>query len=142
MEQLIGTKLGNFEIRAQLGRGAQAVVFRARQTSVGRDVALKVLGPDPLRNDDFRARFVREARTIARLEHPNILPVIDHGEDRGFWYIAMRLAPGGSLADLMARESRLSWDRIAKILDEVAAALDCAHSQGDQGVLEPVSSGG
>jgi tRNA A-37 threonylcarbamoyl transferase component Bud32 len=130
MEHLIGKKLGNFEIHDLLGKGAQAVVFRARQVSVGRDVALKVLGPSPLRESDFQARFLREARTAAQLDHPNILPVIDYGEDQGFCYIAMRLAPGGSLADWMARERRLPLERIAKLVGELAGALDHAHAKG------------
>ncbi|MDP9334238.1 MAG: serine/threonine-protein kinase [Actinomycetota bacterium] len=104
-------------------------VLLARDTRIGRPVALKLLSPELAEDQDFRARFLREARIAANLEHPNIVPVYDFGELQDCLYIAMRYVPG---ADLRKRleHGPLPRDRVVGILSQVAAALDSAHSVG------------
>ena len=123
-------KVGRYEIKAQIGKGGMATVFRAFDPRFKRDVAIKIL-PRQLMLDDpqFRARFVREAETIAALEHPAIVPVYDFGEEEGQPYLVMRLMPGGSLADRL-REGPVSVQETAHILDRIGSALDRAHDHG------------
>src|SRR5437899_269444 len=92
-----GSFLGGYQIVEQIGRGAMSTVYRAHQVALDRDVALKVLDP----SDDPRSleRFRDEAVRVARLRHPNILPIFDFGHQDEVAYIAMDLADGGSLAD-------------------------------------------
>ncbi|MBI3361187.1 MAG: protein kinase, partial [Chloroflexi bacterium] len=92
-----GDKLDQYEIIAELGRGGMATVFKARQRSMNREVAIKVLPEQFLHDPNFLARFTNEARVIAGLEHRSILPVYDYGEIGGAPYIVMRLMPSGSL---------------------------------------------
>ena len=94
MEELVGKQLGQYRIEAILGRGVMATVFRAYQPSLDRYVAIKVLPPSFAENPTFIQRFQREAKAIARLYHPNILPVYDSGIDRDYSYIVMRLVEG------------------------------------------------
>lgn len=127
-EDLIGSSLGGYRLLSFLGRGAQATVYRARQTSVERDVALKLLSPRYPAAFDFKARFEREARSAASLEHPNVLPVYDYGEQDGRCYIVMRLAER-SLSQRRADGPPLELDEIVAIVSGVAGALDCAHAR-------------
>ncbi len=95
-------QVGRYEIKEQLGKGGMATVFRAFDPRFKREVAIKVLPRELLLDDpQFRARFEREAETIAALEHPAIVPVYDFGEENGQPYLVMRLMSGGSLADLL-----------------------------------------
>lgn len=129
MEDLTGKQLGQYQIIAPLGEGGMAAVYRAYQPSMERYVALKIL-PRALAGDpNFVARFRREARTIAQLQHPNILPVYDFNEFDGYTFIVMPLVKGGSLAELMRRE-RLPLARSIAIVSQIGAALDYAHSHG------------
>ncbi len=123
-------KVGRYEIREQLGKGGMATVFRAFDPRFKREVAVKIL-PRELMFDDpqFRARFEREAETIAKLEHPAIVPVYDFGEEEGQPYLVMRLMTGGSLADLL-RVGPISVQETARILDRIGSALDRAHDAG------------
>jgi eukaryotic-like serine/threonine-protein kinase len=113
----------------ELGRGGMAAVYRARDPAFDRDVAIKVLPRDFMNDPDFRARFEREARLIAALEHPAIVPVHDYGEKDGQPYIVMRLMSGGSLADRL-RTGALPLQEAARILLALAPALDRAHARG------------
>lgn len=129
MEDLTGKQLGQYQIVAPLGEGGMAAVYRAYQPSMERYVALKIL-PRALAGDpNFVARFRREARTIAQLQHPNILPVYDFNEFDGYTFIVMPLVKGGSLAELMRRK-RLPLARSVSIVSQIGAALDYAHSHG------------
>jgi Tol biopolymer transport system component/tRNA A-37 threonylcarbamoyl transferase component Bud32 len=122
-------RVGKYEIIQEIGRGGMAVVYKARQPSLERHVALKVL-PEYFRHDpEFLARFRREARAAAQLNHPNILYVYDVGEEDGVYYIAMEYLDGGSLADRLVAGS-LSIDQIQGILAQVASGLDYAHARG------------
>ncbi|HLY28242.1 MAG TPA: protein kinase [Aggregatilineales bacterium] len=129
MNNLIGLRLGQYEIVARIGKGGMASVYRARQLSMGRDVALKVISPDVEDTRDFAARFEREARTVATLSHPYILKVFDYGQQDDLLFLAMELLKGGSLADLL-RNGALSPQRVLQILDQISSALDYAHQQG------------
>ncbi|MBX3328316.1 MAG: serine/threonine protein kinase, partial [Nitrospira sp.] len=129
MQDLIGTKLGQYTITSLLGTGGMAAVYRARQESVKRDVAIKVIQSTLANDPDFIRRFEREAETVAQISHPHILKVFDFGEQGGLLYIVMELLPGGSLADLLAR-GNLPVDRIVKLFEQIASALDYAHTLG------------
>ncbi len=129
MATLIGQKLGQYEITSLLGKGGMATVYRARQTSMDRDVAIKVIKPDLAETADFVARFQREARIIASLGHANILKVFDYGQHGDLVYLVMELLPGGNLADLI-HQGPLPLDKVSRFLDQIAAALDYAHSKG------------
>ncbi|MBI5829336.1 MAG: protein kinase, partial [Chloroflexi bacterium] len=84
---MIPTQIGRYEIKEELGRGGMAMVYRASDPEFGREVAIKVLPPEMLHDPSFRARFKREAKIIASLEHPAIAPVYDVGEDNGQPYL-------------------------------------------------------
>jgi tetratricopeptide (TPR) repeat protein len=104
-----------------------ATVYLARQASLDRPVALKILSADLARDPQFVERFQREARTAASLEHPNIVQIYDVGQTDGVFYIAMRYVAGITLADLLQTEGRLRLDRAIGLLTQIAAALDYAH---------------
>jgi ligand-binding sensor domain-containing protein/tRNA A-37 threonylcarbamoyl transferase component Bud32 len=129
MGDLAGQNLGPYRILDQIGAGGMATVYKAYHAAMDRYVAIKVLPEHLARDPNFRARFQREARTIARLEHRYILPVHDVGEEAGIPYFVMRYTDGGDLGDLIAKKS-LSVARAAAITAQVAEALAYAHRQG------------
>ena len=98
-----GRTFGRYTLVEHLGRGGMAMVFRARDPVFDREVALKVLPEDLLHDAEFRSRFQREAQSIARLEHPSIVPVYDIGEEQGQPYLVMRFMPGGTLGQKLAK---------------------------------------
>jgi hypothetical protein len=113
-----------------LGRGGMGIVFRAREISLDRDVALKVLAFDPILNPDAYARFEREAKLAARLDHPHIVPIFSVGQRAGVAFYTMRLVKGGSVEQLLTPGTGMDLDRALSILRDVAAALDYAHANG------------
>jgi WD40 repeat protein len=126
--------LGDFELLEQIGTGGMGVVYRARQRSVNRLVAVKVLSSAHLDDTPERARqwterFRAEAQAVARLEHEHVVPVIEAGEDGGRLYYAMRLVEGRSLADLI-RTGPLPGRQAAAYLEPVARAIHHAHGRG------------
>ena len=127
----VGTEVAGYRIVEQAGSGGMGVVYRAEETSLGgRPVALKLL-PAALAGDpDFRARFLREMRVAAAIDHPNIVPIYRAGEDRGRLYLAMRYVHASDLRRLLEAEGRLTPERALAILDQVARALDAAHARG------------
>ncbi len=129
MNELIGQSLGPYQILEQLGQGGMATVFKAFHPAMDRYVAVKVLPRHMATDPQFRARFQREARTIAKLEHRYILPVHDTGEQDGIHYMVMRYTEGGTLSDLIA-QGQLSVERVALLVAQVAEALGYAHRQG------------
>ena len=122
-------KIGRYEIKCELGRGGMATVYEAYDPRFEREVAVKVLPREMLHDPQFRTRFEREAKTIAMLEHPAIVPVYDFGEESGQPYFVMRYMMGGSLSDRL-RKGPLSIQEAARILSRLAPALDSAHSKG------------
>lgn len=129
MSSLIGQRLGQYEIIALLGKGGMATVYRATQTSMGRDVAIKVIKPDLVEVGDFVTRFEREARTVAQLSHPYILKVFDYGHEGELVYLVMELLKGGSLADQIRRGAFTPAETL-RALDQIGSALDYAHELG------------
>ncbi len=123
------TKISRYEIRNQLGAGGMGTVFHAYDPSFERDVAIKVLPESMLLDPQFRPRFQREAKSIARLEHPAIVPVYDVGEENNQPYIVMRYMAGGSLADRIVN-GHLSLEECAQTVERIAPALDAAHAKG------------
>ena len=125
---LVGQKLGKYEITDLIGQGGMATVYKGYQRDVERFVAVKVLPPHPGRSSQFVERFRLEARTIARLQHPHILPLYDYGDDDEVLYLVMAYVDGGSLSDLIRREP-LSLAEAGRRFEQVAGALDYAHRQ-------------
>ncbi len=125
----ISEYLGPYHILAEAGKGGMATVYRARQISIERDVAIKVILKGIAGDSDAVQRFQREARLIARLEHPHILPVYDFDGSHEPPYIVMRYLDGGTLRDVMA-QGLLPHDEVAYLMWQVCSALDYAHRQG------------
>ncbi|GAB4513693.1 MAG: hypothetical protein OHK0046_14720 [Anaerolineae bacterium] len=129
MSDLIGKSFGQYQIVEQIGEGGMSTVYRATQTSIGRDVAIKVL-PRALTHDKtFLDRFYREVEIIAGLQHPHVLPVYDFGEYDDMPFIVMAYLGGGTLADRIMGEPMEIPD-IIRIIDQVGSALDYAHGRG------------
>jgi serine/threonine protein kinase len=130
MVDLTGKSLGNYQIVEELGRGGMAVVYRAYQPSLSRYVAIKVLPPQLAFDQEFVQRFLREARSAAGLRHPNIVVVHDVGEQGGLYYIVMEYLEGRTLKQVIEQEGSLPVARVARIVEQVASALDYAHQRG------------
>ena len=124
-----GDVLGGFRVDDVIGIGGMAIVYRAEQVSLGRQVALKVLSSKLANDEVFRERFRREGMHAAALEHPNIVPVYDSDEQDGLLYLAMRLVEGTNLAELIQTRG-LTADQTVEILRPIASALDTAHAGG------------
>jgi len=123
------TQIGRYEIKAELGRGGMATVYRAYDPSFEREVAVKVLPREFLHDPQFHDRFKREIKTIAALEHPAIVPVYDVGEEDGVPYFVMRYMTGGSLSDWI-NKGKFSMQDAARIIERLASALAYAHRKG------------
>jgi serine/threonine protein kinase len=126
----IGTTLGAYRIDATLGRGGMGVVYLAEHLRLKKRMALKVLPPELIGDEQFRRRFERESQMAAALDHPNIVPVHDAGEIDGVLYIAMQYVEGTDLAKVLASEGALVLDRTLSIVAQTADALDEAHALG------------
>ena len=122
--------LGKYRILEELGRGGFATVYRAEDTTLGREVALKILHPQLLTDPGWVERFHREARAIAQLRHPHIVTIYEIGEAEGRLYIAMDLISTGSVAERLERDGPFSWDETLALLRQVSDALDYAHGEG------------
>jgi predicted Ser/Thr protein kinase len=129
LEPMIPEKIGIYEIKSELGRGGMATVYLAYDPRFEREVALKVLPREMLHDSQFRVRFEREAKTIAKLEHSAIVPVYDVGEEDGQPYFVMRYMTGGTLSDRLAK-GPLSLQDAAHLIERIASALDEAHAKG------------
>jgi serine/threonine protein kinase len=125
----IGTELGGYRILESLGQGATSVVYLAEHVRLGRPAALKLLTP-AFGEADFRDRFLRESQLAASLDHPNIVPVYDAGEEGGLLYIAMAAVDGRDLKTLLAEDGPLPLRRALRIVGQIGAALDAAHGRG------------
>jgi serine/threonine-protein kinase len=125
-----GQRIGGYLLEEQIGHGGMAVVFRARDERLGRQVALKILAPALAADEGFRHRFIRESRAAAAVDDPHIIPVFEAGEADGALFIAMRYVPDGDLRTLLFREGTLGSARTWAIVSRVATALDVAHAAG------------
>ncbi len=122
--------IGKFEILAELGRGAMGTVYRARDPLLDRQVALKTISPGLLSSEETLARFQREARAAARLQHPNIVTIYELGEVGGVHYIAMELLEGQDLAQALGQLDQLTVPQRVRIVIDVCEGLDFAHKRG------------
>jgi serine/threonine protein kinase len=125
-----GQMLGPYRIINQIGKGGMATVYKAYQASVDRYVAIKVLPSQLAESKEFAARFQQEARIIAKLEHPHILPVFDYGESDGVAYFVMRYLEAGTLRDKMEAGRPLPLTEIDRIFTQLTDALSYAHGYG------------
>ena len=135
MENSETKRFGRYEIVGELGRGAMGVVYKARDPQIERTVALKTVilrGQDPEAEEEFRKRFLNEAQAAGRLHHPGIVTIFDVGEEPENQdpFIVLEYVAGEALNKVMAREKKLSVERALQIAEEIATALDYAHSQG------------
>jgi len=124
-----GTRLGPYEIVAPVGAGGMGEVYRARDTRLGRDVAVKILPPDFAANEGFLARFEREARTVSSLNHPNICTLFDVGRENDTHYLVMELIEGESLAERLLK-GPLPLEQVLRYGAQIADAIGRAHRQG------------
>ncbi|TMD49640.1 MAG: serine/threonine protein kinase, partial [Chloroflexi bacterium] len=126
----IGSTLNKrYLLKKHIAGGGFAQVFLASDLLLGRQVAVKVLDQSMARDADILKRFRQEAKAVATLEHPNILPVYDYGEANGAPYLVMPYVSGGTLGDRM-KQGPLTLDEIGVYLDQIGSALDYAHEQG------------
>jgi len=120
-----------YEILGELGRGATAVVYRARDRELGREVAIKVIRPKYVDDDETVARLAREARTVAQLQHPNIVTLFAVRRVRdGSLALVMQLVPGRTLREILNEKGAWSFERADRVLRDVAGALAHAHERG------------
>jgi len=134
MEQLIGRSLDRYKIVSRLGEGGMGAVFKAHDVALLRDVAIKVMHPHFAQQPDFQERFLQEARTAARLDHPGIVAVHDFGQGPSFLYIVMEFIPGDDLRkllqDLKAANKWIVLPEAIQLVRHVGLALDYAHRRG------------
>lgn len=126
----VGSRVAGYRLEELIGRGGMAVVFRARDERLSRQVALKILAPELASDAGFQQRFIGESRKAAAVDDPHIIPVYEAGEASGVLFIAMRYVPGGDVRTLLRREGQLTAARTAAIISPVASALDTAHAAG------------
>jgi len=130
-DPMIGRVLdGRYRVGPRVARGGMATVYEATDLRLDRTCALKVMHAGLGDDDDFAARFVREARAAARLSHPNVVSVFDQGDDDGTVFLAMEYIPGHTLRDLIRKESPMSPARALAVIDPMLSALAAAHQAG------------
>ena len=126
-ELTVGDRLGDFEIVEVAGAGGMGVVYKARQQSLERDVALKVIREEIASEPDYRERFLREAKLAASVDHPNVVTVYDVGDENGRLYLVMQWIDGSDLRHLLDSSGRLTPKRATSIATQLAGALDAVH---------------
>jgi serine/threonine protein kinase len=125
-----GSTFAGYEVDSVVGAGGIGILYRARQVRLDRPVALKLVEPDLARDPVIRERLRREARTVAALEHPNVAPLYEAGEEDGTVFIVTRWVEGSDLGTVILDESPLEPARTAGIAAQIAAALEVAHEKG------------
>jgi len=123
-------QLGKYRIEANLGKGAFSDVYKATDVTLNRIVALKVLKPTLLDDEEAFARFIQEAQVVAGLNHPHIATVLDLGEADGYYFLALRYVEGASLDKVLLQHGPLNWKQSMRITGDVADALTFAHEIG------------
>ncbi|GMR10230.1 MAG: hypothetical protein BMS9Abin28_1051 [Anaerolineae bacterium] len=129
MDDLNGKTLGRYKLLEDIGQGGMSTVYKARDLDNKKEVAVKVLTPYVAQEPKFRARFDREIKLLRNLEHPNVVPVLNYGEEEGITYIVMPFYSGGTLQDRMD-EDGLSLAEIGRFMADVTGALEYAHEKG------------
>jgi serine/threonine-protein kinase len=119
-----------YHVRSRIAHGGMATVYRATDTRLDREVALKVMHADLARDDDFVVRFIGEAKSVAKLSHPNIVGVYDQGADGQYLFLAMEYVPGRTLRELLRERGWLPWQEALAVMDPVLAGLAAAHQAG------------
>jgi eukaryotic-like serine/threonine-protein kinase len=119
-----------YHVRSRIAHGGMATVYLATDTRLDREVALKVMHADLARDADFVGRFIGEAKSVARLSHPNIVGVYDQGSDGQYLYLAMEYVPGRTLRALLRERGWLPWQEALSVIDPVLAGLAAAHQAG------------
>ena len=127
---LVGSTVGSCQIIKEIGRGGMAVVYLGYQPALQRQVAVKVMLTGLTHNPSFVERFRREARLVARLNHPNIVRIYTVDQTEQVHYLVMDYAAGGTLQQRLAKGRPLDWPFAVSVADQVAQALDYAHGQG------------
>jgi serine/threonine-protein kinase len=120
----LGSRIGGYELNKKIGSGTMGTVYRALQLSLDRPVAIKILSPELARDDEYVERFHKEARTVAKLNHPNVISGIDVGEDSGYRYFVMELVSGLTIRHILDRGGPMDESRVAHIALQIARALD------------------
>ncbi|MBI5877183.1 MAG: serine/threonine protein kinase, partial [Chloroflexi bacterium] len=129
-DSLIGRTLGQYEILEEIGRGGMGAVFRARHKILNRDVAIKVLAPHLVFDQQFVARFRQEARATSSLPHPHIVHVIDIAQERDLHYLVMDFVEGQTLSHRLHVQGKLSLLETVDLARQIGSALDFAHAHG------------
>ena len=127
MSSFLGKRLGVYELEEEIGRGAMGIVYRGRQVTLDRVVAVKVLMESLTSDESFVTRFIREARLVASLNHPNIVHVYDAGRAENLLYFAMEYISGPTVTQLLKQKGKLPVSQAVDIAMQVAAALEYAH---------------
>ena len=134
MERLIGQSLGRYKITKLLGEGGMGAVFLGTDVTLQREVAIKIMHPHMAQDASFRERFLQEARTAARLDHPSIVQVHDFGQEGSLLYIVMNFIQGANLRDMLddlkAQNTWIPLPEAVEIVRQVSLAIDYAHHQG------------
>ena len=125
----VGTDFAGYRLEELIGRGGMSIVYRAQHLRLERTVALKLLMPELSADPSFRERFTRESRLAASLDHPNVIPIYEAGDENGVFYIAMRFVGGSTLKHVLETDGPLPADRTASIIGQVASALNAAHEE-------------
>ncbi|MCH7588558.1 MAG: protein kinase [Chloroflexi bacterium] len=128
MANLVGQKLGHYQILEVVGQGGMATVYRAYDSKADRDVAIKVLSPYVAQEPKFKARFIQEVKVLIELRHPNIVSVLDYGEEGAYAYIVMPYMTAGTLAQRL-NKGPLPLSVANEVLQQLAGAMDYAHSR-------------
>ena len=128
MTNLIGQSLGRYHILEQLGEGGMATVYKASDSNLEREVAVKIILPSRQQDEKALKRFEREAKALAQLSHPNIVKVLDFGEQGGLHYLVMEYLRGGTLKTRLGHP--IPWQEAARLLLPIADALEFSHPRG------------
>src|SRR5215468_6734305 len=131
MALTIGTQLGSYEITTLLGKGGMGEVYRARDSKLKRDVAIKVLPEEFACDSERLSRFQREAEALAALNHPNIAAIYDFRESAEARFLVLEFIEGDTLADVIQQRGRLSSDEVLHIAKQICDALSAAHEKGN-----------
>ena len=127
---LVGRKLGPYEVRSKLGQGGMGAVYLAFDKTLDREVALKILPVEYSRDQSYIQRFEREAKSLARLRHPNLIHIYSVGDEDGIHYFAMELVRGETLADYMRKRGPLPEDEVLNLGSQILCALQAIHRIG------------